>query len=91
MKDPNLDDMPCAILFEIEVEDSYKEDGPRIRRTIEVIAESYERAKEVYYEQGGRYECEFVDLIDACIAKNEDYGRAQSVEFLIDHNIKKKV
>lgn len=76
MKDLNHEDMSRAILFKIEVKDSYKDGGPRIHRTIEVIAETYNRAREVYYEQCGSYECEFVGLIDVSIAKNEDYGRA---------------
>ena len=90
MKDPNHEDMSRAILFKIEVKDSYKDGGPRIHRTIEVIAETYDRVKGVYYEQGGCYECEFVDLIDVSITKNEDYGRAQYDKLLIDRNFKKK-
>lgn len=90
MKDLNLENTPCAILFKIEVKDSYKDGGPRIHRTIEVIAETYDRAREVYYEQCGSYECEFVGLIDVCIAKSEDYSRAQYDKVLIDRNFKKK-
>lgn len=40
MKDLNHEDMSRAILFKIEVKDSYKEGGPRIHRTIEVITET---------------------------------------------------
>jgi len=63
MKDLNHEDMLRAILFKIEVKDSYKDGGPRIHRTIEVIAETYNRAREVYYEQCGSYECEFVSSL----------------------------
>ena len=40
MKDLNHENMPRAILFKIEVKDSYKEGGPHIHRTIEVITET---------------------------------------------------
>ena len=33
---------------------------------------------------------EFVGLIDVCIAKSEDYSRAQYDKLLIDRNFKKK-
>lgn len=88
MKDLNHENIP--FLFKFEVKDSYKDGGPRIHRTIEVIAETYDRAREVYYEQCGSYECEFVDLIDVSIAKSEDYDRAQYDKLLIDRNFKKK-
>ena len=71
--------MPNAILFKFLVHD-------QTCREIQVISKSLESARITY--QTKVKDGHLLQIIDAKIASNSDFGRRETAEYLIDRNVK---